>query len=149
MSSDPPVRETAEIPEAVTPDGASGSDLRRLLPTFPTCPGVYLMKNAAGKIIYVGKAKHLRRRLASYFRREDRLPPKVRVMMPKVRKIDFLCTATEKEALLLEASLIKKHRPRYNIVLRDDKQYILFSLSRTHPFPALRLTRKVSRDGSV
>ena len=70
-------------------------------------------------------------------------------MMPKVRKIDFLCTATEKEALLLEASLIKKHRPRYNIVLRDDKQYILFSLSRTHPFPALRLTRKVSRDGSV
>ena len=71
---------------------------------LPIC--VYLMKNAAGKIIYVGKAKHLRRRLASYFRREDRLPPKVRVMMPKVRKIDFLCTATEKEALLLEASLI-------------------------------------------
>lgn len=149
MNSGPPVRETAEIPEAVTPDETPGADLRRLLPAFPTCPGVYLMKNAAGKIIYVGKAKHLRRRLASYFRREDRLPPKVRVMMPKVRKIDFLCTATEKEALLLEASLIKKHRPRYNIVLRDDKQYILFSLSRNHPFPALRLTRKVSRDGSV
>ncbi len=123
--------------------------LRDLLPTFPTCPGVYLMKNAAGRIIYVGKAKNLRRRLASYFQKEERLPVKVRVMMPRVGKIDFLCTATEKEALLLEASLIKKHRPKYNIVLRDDKQYVLFCLARDHPFPALRLTRKVQRDGSV
>lgn len=123
--------------------------LRDLLPTFPVCPGVYLMKNAAGKIIYVGKAKQLRRRLASYFQPEHRLPIKVRAMMPKVERIDFLCTATEKEALLLEASLIKKHRPRYNIVLRDDKQYILFCLGQNHAFPALRLTRKVVRDGSL
>lgn len=122
---------------------------REILPTFPTCPGVYLMKNAAGRIVYVGKAKHLRRRLASYFQPEHRLPPKVRIMMPKVESIDFLCTATEKEALLLEASLIKKHRPKYNIVLRDDKEYVLFCLSRNHPYPALRLTRKVLRDGSV
>lgn len=123
--------------------------LRDLLPTFPLCPGVYLMKNAAGKIIYVGKAKQLRRRLASYFQPEHRLPIKVRAMMPKVEQIDFLCTATEKEALLLEASLIKKHRPKYNIVLRDDKQYVLFCLAQNHPFPALRLTRKVVRDGSM
>lgn len=123
--------------------------LRELLPSFPTCPGVYLMKNATGKIMYVGKAKHLRRRLASYFLPEERLPSKVRVMMPRVMDIDFLCTATEKEALLLEASLIKQHRPKYNIVLRDDKQYILFCLTRQHPFPALRLTRKVVRDGSI
>lgn len=123
--------------------------VRELLPSFPTCPGVYLMKNATGRIIYVGKAKNLRRRLASYFQPEHRLPTKVRVMMPKVEAIDFLCTATEKEALLLEASLIKQHRPRYNIVLRDDKQYALFCLSRNHPYPALRLTRKVVRDGSV
>ncbi len=122
---------------------------RNILPTFPTCPGVYLMKNATGRIIYVGKAKHLRRRLASYFQPEHRLAPKVRVMMTRVQAIDFLCTSTEKEALLLEASLIKKHRPKYNIVLRDDKQYVLFCLSRHHPFPALRLTRKVLRDGSV
>lgn len=123
--------------------------LRALLPSFPTCPGVYLMKNATGRIVYVGKAKNLRRRLASYFLPDHRLPTKVRVMMPKVAAIDFLCTATEKEALLLEASLIKKHRPKYNIVLRDDKQYVLFCLARAHPFPALRLTRKVQRDGSV
>lgn len=122
---------------------------RDILTTFPTCPGVYLMKNAAGRIVYVGKAKHLRRRLASYFQAEHRLPPKVRIMMPRVEVIDYLCTATEKEALLLEASLIKKHRPKYNIVLRDDKQYVLFCLSRNHPFPALRMTRKVLRDGSV
>jgi len=122
---------------------------RKILPTFPTCPGVYLMKNATGRIVYVGKAKHLRRRLASYFQAEHRLPPKVRIMMPRVEIIDYLCTATEKEALLLEASLIKKHRPKYNIVLRDDKQYVLFCLSRNHAFPALRLTRKVLRDGSV
>lgn len=122
---------------------------RDILTTFPTCPGVYLMKNAAGRIVYVGKAKHLRRRLASYFQAEHRLPPKVRIMMPRVEAIDYLCTATEKEALLLEASLIKKHRPKYNIVLRDDKQYVLFCLSRNHPFPALRMTRKVLRDGSV
>ncbi|ACU89487.1 excinuclease ABC subunit UvrC [Desulfomicrobium baculatum] len=122
---------------------------RKILPSFPTCPGVYLMKNATGRIIYVGKAKHLRRRLASYFQPEHRLAPKVRVMMTRVETIDFLCTSTEKEALLLEASLIKKHRPKYNIVLRDDKQYVLFCLSRNHPFPALRLTRKVLRDGSV
>ena len=122
---------------------------RDILPTFPTCPGVYLMKNATGRIVYVGKAKQLRRRLASYFQPEHRLAPKTRVMMTRVEAIDFLCTSTEKEALLLEASLIKKHRPKYNIVLRDDKQYVLFCLSRNHPFPALRLTRKVLRDGSV
>ncbi|NLW82656.1 MAG: excinuclease ABC subunit UvrC [Desulfovibrionales bacterium] len=124
-------------------------NLREDLVSFPTCPGVYLMKNAAGRIIYVGKAKHLRRRVASYFQPDHRLPIKVRAMMPKVQGIDFLCTSTEKEALLLEASLIKKHRPKYNIVLRDDKQYVLFCLARNHPFPALRLTRRVIRDGSV
>lgn len=123
--------------------------LREILLTSPTCPGVYLMKNAAGRIVYVGKAKNLRRRLASYFQKEEGLPPKVRIMMPKVAAIDFLCTSTEKEALLLEASLIKTHRPKYNIVLRDDKEYVLFCLSRNHPFPALRLTRKMLRDGAV
>ena len=122
---------------------------REVLPTFPTGPGVYLMKGTGGKIVYVGKAKNLRRRLSSYFQNKERLPGKVQVMMTKVQSIDFLCTATEKEALLLEASLIKKHRPKYNIVLRDDKQYILFCMDRNHPFPALRLTRTVKRNGSI
>ena len=67
---------------------------RDILPTFPTCPGVYLMKNATGRIVYVGKAKHLRRRLASYFQPEHRPAPKVRIMMTRVEIIDFLCTST-------------------------------------------------------
>jgi excinuclease ABC subunit C len=90
---------------------------------FPETPGVYLMKDETGKIIYVGKAKNLRKRVASYFRPKDQLPLKTQAQMSKVEVIDTLQTRTEKEALLLEASLIKKHRPRYNIVLRDDKQY--------------------------
>ena len=107
------------------------------------------MKNGQGKIIYVGKAKNIRKRLSSYFRPPEQLPVKTRVMMARVKDIDFLCTNTEKEALLLEASLIKKHRPRYNIVLRDDKQYILFKLDKKNNFPTLRLTRKVDRDGAI
>jgi len=116
---------------------------------FPLHPGVYLMKDATGKIIYVGKANRLRKRLASYFRPREQLTVKTRVMMTKVEQIDTLQTGTEKEALLLEASLIKKHRPRYNIVLRDDKQYLLFRLDKRSDFPRLSITRKVTRDGSV
>lgn len=116
---------------------------------YPTSPGVYLMKDSTGHIIYVGKALNLRKRLSSYFRSIHKHTPKTRVLVSKISSIDTLVTATEKEALLLEASLIKKHRPRYNIVLRDDKQYILFQLDKRSEYPRLRLTRKVVRDGSV
>ncbi len=120
-----------------------------VLSDYPTSPGVYLMKNARGKIIYVGKAKSLRARLASYFRGEAGHSPKTRAMVGQIASIDTLLTATEKEALLLEASLIKKHKPRYNVVLRDDKQYILFKLDKRHPYPRLRFTRRVERDGAA
>ena len=115
----------------------------------PRSPGVYLMKNHGGTILYVGKAKDLRARLSSYFRPGADLSPKTRVLLGQVARVDLLHTATEKEALLLEASLIKKHRPRYNVVLRDDKQYVLFRLDKTHAFPRLMVTRKVVRDGSA
>lgn len=116
---------------------------------YPECPGVYLMKDARGRVIYVGKAKVLRKRLGSYFQDPARLPRKTRVMMDKVHCIDTLCTETEKEAFLLENSLIKKHRPRYNIILRDDKSYVLFKLDKRHPFPRLSMTRRVTQDGST
>jgi len=117
---------------------------------YPLSPGVYLMKNDRGRIIYVGKAKSLRKRLSSYFGAAlTRATPKTRVLVSKIRAIETLTTATEKEALLLEASLIKKHRPRYNIVLRDDKSYVLFKLNKAHRFPRLTLTRKVLKDGSA
>lgn len=108
-----------------------------------------MMKDEHNRIIYVGKAGNIRRRLASYFRQEETLSPKTRVMMTRVRKIDTITTLSEKEALLLESSLIKKHRPRYNIVLRDDKQYVLFRMDKSQDYPALELTRKARKDKSV
>ncbi|MDZ7760464.1 MAG: excinuclease ABC subunit UvrC [Desulfovermiculus sp.] len=116
---------------------------------YPECPGCYLMKDVSGRIMYVGKANSLRNRIGSYFRGPEQLPAKTQAMMAKVGSIDVLCTHSEKEALLLEASLIKKHRPRYNIVLRDDKSYILFKLDAQSTYPRLSLTRKVTRNGSL
>ncbi|MBI9081526.1 MAG: excinuclease ABC subunit UvrC [Pseudodesulfovibrio sp.] len=116
---------------------------------YPDSPGVYLMKNGRGRIIYVGKAKRLRRRLASYFQGGSGHTPKTRVLVSQVRQIDILLTTTEKEALLLEAGLIKKHKPRYNVVLKDDKQYVLFKLDKKMEYPRLSMTRRAVRDGSI
>lgn len=123
--------------------------LAAALPSQPLTPGVYLFKDANGRILYVGKAKVLRKRLANYFQKDEALPLKTKAMLKVAVSLDTLCTDTEKEALLLEASLIKKHRPRYNIVLRDDKQYVLFKLEKKHQYPRLTITRRVVRDGSV
>lgn len=115
--------------------------------SIPLTPGVYLYKDARGKIIYVGKARVLRRRVLSYFR-PNGLPAKTLAMLSKATSIEYFTTTSEKEALLLEASLIKKHRPQYNIVLRDDKQYALFRLNSKQPFPRLEIVRKVKKDGA-
>ena len=121
--------------------------MQRPLPeSLPLTPGVYLYKDAQGRILYVGKARVLRRRVLSYFR-EEGLPAKTVAMLRHAVRVETLSTTTEKEALLLEASLIKKHRPHYNIVLRDDKQYVLFKLSARHPFPRLEIVRAAKRDG--
>ncbi|MDR0466042.1 MAG: excinuclease ABC subunit UvrC [Deltaproteobacteria bacterium] len=114
---------------------------------IPLCPGVYLYKDAAGRVIYVGKARTLRSRVLSYFRSQG-ASPKTLAMLRHAHSLDTLPTATEKEALLLEASLIKRHRPRYNIVLSDDKQYPLFRVCRRHPFPRLEIVRSARRDGA-
>ena len=125
--------------------------VKAALAEAPLSPGVYLMKDARGRVIYVGKAKRLRNRLASYAR-EEKFPSfhrqKVQAMVSRVSAVDFVVTATEKEALLLEDTLIKKHRPRYNIDLRDDKNYPLFRLSLQHDFPRLSLVRKPAKDGA-
>jgi len=120
-----------------------------LVADYPDTPGVYLMKNTRGRIIYVGKAKRLRRRLASYFQKNTGHTAKTKALVANVAKVEVLLTGTEKEALLLENSLIKKHNPRYNVVLKDDKQYVLFKLDKKSKFPRLSMTRKVVRDGSV
>ena len=120
-----------------------------ILADYPRGPGVYLMKDERNRIIYAGKSGNIRKRLGSYFRPDSALSPKTRVMMTRVHKIQTITTLTEKEALLLESSLIKKHRPKYNIVLRDDKQYILFRLDKSQKFPTIELTRKASKDNSI
>ncbi len=116
--------------------------------TLPTLPGVYLYKDKNNKIIYVGKAINIRKRVLSYFRPEHTLTPKTVLMLSHAVTLDTITTTTEKEALLLEASLIKKHRPRYNIVLRDDKQYVLYKISVKDPYPRLEITRAVKKDGA-
>lgn len=114
--------------------------------TIPTTPGVYLYRDEQGRVIYVGKARQLRNRILSYFRDPDNLPRKTLAMLSHAVSLETLSTGTEKEALLLEASLIRKHRPHYNIVLRDDKQYVLFRLARNEPYPRLEIVRRTRRD---
>lgn len=124
-------------------------ELREKVREFPTQSGVYLMKSLAEKIIYVGKAKNLRNRVRSYFTDSKDLTAKTRLLVSNIESIDYILTKTEVEAFLLEASLIKKHRPKYNIRLRDDKAYPYIKLSWSDDFPRLYLARKVKRDGSL
>lgn len=121
--------------------------LKTKVADFPQTPGVYIMKNVQSKVIYVGKAKRLRNRVRSYFNPnlED---PKTQLLVRNIESIDYILTETEAEAFLLEASLIKKHRPRYNIRLKDDKAYPYIRLSLNDEFPRFYLARKVKNDGS-
>ncbi|MDO5536006.1 MAG: excinuclease ABC subunit UvrC [Desulfovibrionaceae bacterium] len=115
--------------------------------TIPPVPGVYLYRDAAGTVLYVGKARVLRRRVLSYFR-PDGVPVKTAAMLSHAASIEYLTTTTDKEAFLLEASLIKKYRPHYNILLRDDKQYALFRLDVKAEYPRLEIVRHARRDGA-
>jgi excinuclease ABC subunit C len=124
--------------------------LKTLIKEFPTTSGVYLMKNALGKVIYVGKAKSLRSRVRSYFNPANQEASlKTRHLVNQIHHIDYMLTQSEVEAFLLEASLIKKFRPRYNIRLKDDKSYPYIRCSWDHGFPRLSLARKVAQDKSL
>lgn len=120
-------------------------DPRELLENAPKGPGVYQFMNKAGEVLYVGKARNLKNRLRTYFGRSD-ADPKVRAMVGHVTGVDLILTHTEGEALLLESNLIKMHRPRYNIVLRDDKSYPYIRLEDNHPFPRLCFYRGGRRE---
>lgn len=115
---------------------------------FPPSPGVYLMKDDGGRIIYVGKAINLRKRVSSYFSASGDSRYQIRFLMNRVATIDWIVTDTEKEALILENSLIKEHRPRYNLSLRDDKTYFSLRLDPQEEFPRITIIRKVPRDGA-
>jgi excinuclease ABC subunit C len=107
------------------------------------------MKNARDEIIYVGKAKNLRKRLASYFQKKDHIDPKTELLIRKIHSFDTIVTAHEDEALLLESTLIRKHRPRYNIQLKDDKRYPLIRLDKSSTYPYLSIVRKSKSDGAI
>ncbi len=115
--------------------------LKEKMTSAPRSPGVYIMLDAQGKVIYVGKANDLKSRISSYFTGKD-TRPMAPFLMARVSDIEFITTATEKEALILENNLIKKHRPRYNVILRDDKTYYHLSLDPTEKYPRLQLVRK-------
>src|SRR5476649_2768487 len=107
------------------------------------------MKNARDKVVYVGKAKSLRSRVRSYFGNSADQSVKTKYLMLQVQNVEYILTKTEVEAFLLEASLIKKHRPRYNIRLKDDKAYPYIRVSLEHTFPRFYLARKVQHDGAM
>ena len=117
------------------------NNLKEKMTSAPRSPGVYLMRDAQGKIIYIGKANDLKSRIGSYFTGKD-TRPMAPFLMSRVKDIDYITTATEKEALILENNLIKQHRPRYNVILRDDKTYFHLSIDPAEKYPRLQLARK-------
>lgn len=123
--------------------------LKEKVKEFPTQPGIYLMKSSAEKIIYVGKAKNLRNRVRSYLTDSSDHSTKTKVLIRHINEIEYILTKTEVEAFLLEASLIKKYRPKYNIRLKDDKTYPYIKISWADEYPRLYLARKVKKDGSL
>ncbi|MCQ2054430.1 MAG: excinuclease ABC subunit UvrC [Fibrobacter sp.] len=122
--------------------------IERRLAELPALPGVYIMRNAQGKIIYIGKAKVLKNRVRSYFDGSDHAGHRAAtLMLPFIRDIEWIITESESEALILEANLIRKHTPKYNVLLKDDKHFPYLAFSVHEPFPRLFLSRAVRKDG--
>ncbi|MBN1626687.1 MAG: excinuclease ABC subunit UvrC [Deltaproteobacteria bacterium] len=115
----------------------------------PSKPGVYIFKDASGHVIYVGKAKNLKKRVLSYFRAGADASQKTASMINRARGLDYILTATENEAFILESSLIKGYMPRYNVILRDDKQYPCIRLDLNETYPRLNIVRRIKKDGAV
>lgn len=120
--------------------------LKERLRNVPLKPGVYIYKDSEGRVIYVGKAKSLRQRMRSYFQSPQKMHPKVRALMARVADFDYIVTNSEVEALILENNLIKSHKPRYNIQLRDDKTYPYLKVTTGEDYPRLALVRE-EKDG--
>ncbi|MGB4588275.1 MAG: excinuclease ABC subunit UvrC [Clostridiaceae bacterium] len=123
-------------------------ELKDQLSILPDNPGVYLMKNEMGEIIYVGKAKNLKKRVRSYFMNLKNHSEKTRIMVSKISEFEYIVTDNEMEALILEMNLIKKHSPRYNVLLKDDKHYPFIKITTNEDFPRVYITRTYARDGN-
>lgn len=123
-------------------------NLEEKLKHLPDKPGVYIMKDERSEVIYVGKAVSLKNRVRSYFHKGQAHLPKVQLMVSKVEDIDWLITNNEVEALMLECNLIKRHRPHYNVRLRDDKHYPYLCVTTSEPFPRIIVVRRSKKDGN-
>src|SRR3990172_1886203 len=119
-----------------------------ILDTAPTKSGCYIMKDADGKVIYIGKAVNLRNRLRSYFHASAQLHVRTRQMVRRIEAIEWIVVGSELEALILEMNLIKKHRPHYNVRLKDDKRYPYIKVHWADSFPKVTVTRQMTEDGS-
>ncbi len=124
-------------------------NIKEQLKKLPEQPGVYLMKDQWGNIIYIGKAKVLKNRVSSYFRGINSHPPKVKAMVSVVDEFEYIMTDSEMEALILEQTLIKRHQPKFNILLKDDKQYPFIKVTINEKFPRVFMTRQVLKDKAV
>ncbi len=122
-------------------------DIQEELKKIPDNPGVYQMKNEFGEIIYVGKAKNLKKRVRQYFQSKNHAP-KIEAMIRNIAEFEYIIVDNEVEALILEANLIKKHRPKYNTILRDDKQYPYIKISVQEKYPRIYKVREVKKDGA-
>ena len=135
--------------ETVGQEFQSGSSLslQEKLESLPQKPGVYQFKNAEGKVLYVGKAQNLRSRVRQYFQKSRSADSRLDALVPKIRDLELIVTDSEVEALILEANLIKKLKPRYNVLLKDDKSYPYIVIT-DEPFPRVFVTRRIFKDGS-
>jgi predicted GIY-YIG superfamily endonuclease len=124
-------------------------NIQETLPNLPVQPGVYLMKNADGTILYVGKAKRLKHRVRSYFANSRLLSTRIATMVTQIAEIEYIVTDSEIEALILESTLIKKHQPHYNVLLKDDKNFPYLKLTVAEEFPRIFTVRKIKRDGAL
>ena len=124
-------------------------DIKEKLKKAPDQPGVYIFKDGDGKVLYVGKASSLRNRVRSYFQRSSDQSPRISAMIPRIRDIDWITTATEVEALLYESNLIKEHQPKYNVDLRDSKTYPLIKITMSEDFPRVMVARGRKSDGAL
>ena len=122
--------------------------LQDILDSVPSQPGCYLMKDAEGKVIYIGKAVNLRHRVRSYFHASAQKNPRTSQLVSQIRDIEWIIVASELEALILEMNLIKEYQPHYNVQLKDDKRYPFIKIHWADPFPKVTVTRKVEKDGS-
>src|SRR5271155_1279637 len=124
-------------------------DLQQKIRTLPTQPGCYLYKNADGEVIYVGKAKNLRARVRSYFLEASQANAKTGTLVREAVDVDYIVVANNREALALENNLIKQKKPRFNILLRDDKTYPYVKLTMGERYPRVYVTRRLRKDGSL